>query len=63
MKSTRNALKMAIGTLRVNHKGLIHHSNRGVQNCSMDHVKLLHEHNIQISITENGNPKENAIAE
>lgn len=63
MKSTRNALKMAIGTLPVNHKGLIHHSDRGAQYCSMDYVKLLHEHNIQISMTENGDPKENAIAE
>ena len=63
MKSTRNALKMAINTLPINHKGLIHHSDRGVQYCSMDYVKLLHNHNIQISMTENGDPKENAIAE
>lgn len=63
MKSTRNALKMAINTLSINHKGLIHLSDRGVQYCSMDYVKLLHNHNIQISMTENGDPKENAIAE
>ena len=29
----------------------------------MDYVKLLHKNNIQISMTENGDPKENAIAE
>ncbi len=63
MKSTRNALQMAISSLPKNHNGLIHHSDRGVQYCSMDYVKLLHNNNIQISMTENGDPRENAIAE
>lgn len=63
MKSTRNALLMAINTLKDNHTGLIHHSDRGTQYCAMDYVKLLHKNNIQISMTENGDPKENAIAE
>jgi putative transposase len=63
MKSTRNALLMAINMLKDNHTGLIHHSDRGTQYCAMDYVKLLHKNNIQISMTENGDPKENAIAE
>ena len=63
MKATRNALLMAINTLKDNHTGLIHHSDRGTQYSAMDYVKLLHKNNIQISMTENGDPKENAIAE
>lgn len=63
MISARNALLMAIGSLDDKSTGLIHHSDRGVQYCSMDYVKLLHQNNIQISMTENGDPKENAIAE
>lgn len=60
---TLEALKMAVGTLPENHKGLTHHSDRGIQYCSHDYVKLLQEHHIQISMTENGDPRENAIAE
>lgn len=63
MKSSRNALLMAIKTLKNGHLGLIHHSDRGTQYCAMDYVKLLHKNNILISMTENGDPKENAIAE
>ncbi len=63
MKSTRNVLLMAINTLKDKHSGLIHHSDRGTQYCAMDYVKLFHKNNIQISMTENGDPKENAIAE
>ncbi|MBL7808872.1 MAG: transposase, partial [Saprospiraceae bacterium] len=36
---------------------------RGVQYCSDKYVKLLNRHQIQISMTENGDPRENAIAE
>ena len=42
---------------------LIHHSDRGVQYCSYEYVKLLQGKNIKISMTENGDPLENAIAE
>ena len=38
---------------------LIHHSDRGVQYASKDYVGLLKEYNIKISMTENGDPKEN----
>ena len=44
-------------------KQLIHHSDRGIQYCSKDYVKLLQDYEIQISMTENGDPLENAIAE
>ena len=42
---------------------LTHHSDRGMQYCSKEYVKLLQDYNIQISMTENGDPLENAIAE
>lgn len=58
------ALKMALSTLNPNLKlQLIHHSDRGIQYCSKDYVKLLQDYLIQISMTENGDPLENAIAE
>lgn len=58
------ALKMALSSLEsVKHFQLIHHSDRGIQYCSKDYVKLLQDYEIQISMTENGDPLENAIAE
>lgn len=43
--------------------GLIHHSDRGVQYCCDVYVKLLEYKKISISMTEKGDPLENAIAE
>jgi len=60
---TLEALKMAVQDLPVNHQGLTHHSDRGIQYCSSEYVQLLQRHNIQISMTENSDPRENAIAE
>ena len=42
---------------------LIHHSDRGCQYASSEYVQLLKQHNIRISMTETGDPKENAKAE
>lgn len=41
----------------------IHHSDKGMQYCSVDYVSLLKKHHIQISMTQKGDPYENAIAE
>ena len=41
----------------------IHHSDRGVQYCCNAYVKRLKDAGLQISMTEGGNPRENAIAE
>jgi len=57
------ALKMAIKTLKIRAEGLIHHSDRGSQYCSSLYVKMLKKASIKISMTENGDPLENAIAE
>ena len=57
------ALKMAL-TNNPNRTELIHHSDRGVQYCCNEYVSLLATKNaIKISMTENGDPLENAIAE
>jgi putative transposase len=42
---------------------VIHHSDRGIQYCSTAYVELLQQYNALISMTENGDPYENAIAE
>jgi putative transposase len=57
------ALQMAIDQSNTTFIGLIHHSDRGSQYCCAEYVKLLHDHGIEISMTENGDPLENAIAE
>ena len=60
------SLKMALSGLNnwpEHHSQLIHHSDRGIQYCSKEYVKLLQDNQILISMTENGDPLENAIAE
>lgn len=42
---------------------VIHHSDRGLQYCSNDYVTLLNVHHALISMTQNGDPYENAMAE
>jgi putative transposase len=58
-----NALKMALGKRTKVGSELTHHSDRGIQYCSGDYVKLLKDANMGISMTEKGDPYENAIAE
>lgn len=62
---TIQALQMAISNLpeHLEEDSIIHHSDRGTQYCSNEYVKLLKINNIKISMTENGDPLENAIAE
>ena len=57
------ALYMALSQLQADAKGIIHHSDRGIQYCSSKYVNCLQKHDINISMTENGDPYENAIAE
>jgi hypothetical protein len=42
---------------------VMHHSDRGIQYCSTEYVKLLQQNNALISMTQNGDPYENALAE
>jgi transposase InsO family protein len=58
------ALQMALSALGAeSHSKLTHHSDRGIQYCSKEYVKLIQDNDIQISMTEKGDPLENAIAE
>ena len=56
------ALKMAL-KYNPTRDNLIHHSDRGCQYCCDKYVRLLQDEKIKISMTERGDPLENAIAE
>ena len=60
--TTLKALKMAISE-RVYKEQLIHHSDRGLQYCSSIYTKTLADSNIKVSMTEEYDPYENAVAE
>jgi len=57
------ALDMAISTRTKGGEKLIHHSDRGSQYCSFQYVSKLRESGIAISMTDNGDSYENAMAE
>lgn len=61
-ESAVEALEMALREETIA-PGLIHHSDRGIQYCSSQYVTILESANIKISMTENSDPLENAIAE
>jgi len=56
------ALEMALKG-RTSDKPLIHHSDRGSQYCGDGYITLLKANAIDISMTQSGNPRDNAIAE
>ena len=55
------ALEMAIAN--ASSDILIHHSDRGTQYCCLDYVAILTKNKINISMTQSGDPLENALAE
>jgi transposase InsO family protein len=57
------ALQMALNNRSYSGPTLIHHSDRGSQYCCKEYVTILNSHHIDISMTECGNPYENALAE
>jgi len=57
------ALQMALKQLPRLTSNVYHHSDRGVQYCCEEYVRILKKNNFNISMTENGDPLENAIAE
>jgi putative transposase len=59
---TLKALQMALNNRRYQ-GSLTHHSDRGLQYCSAAYVKTLQQKNIAISMTQDGSPYDNAIAE
>lgn len=62
-QSTLEALNMAVCYKPSLNTHIIHHSDRGSQYCSAEYVAKLLENNIKISMTESGEPTENAYAE
>ena len=58
-----HALRMALSINLILPNQLIHHSDRGIQYCCSEYISLLKEKQIQISMTETGDPLDNAIAE
>lgn len=58
-----DALEMALKNRHWKDGSLIHHSDRGSQYCSALYVNALVGNHIAISMTENGDPYENALAE
>ena len=61
-KSGIKALRMALKNMS-DTTNTIHHSDRGIQYCSNKYTKILKDNNIKISMTENSDPLENAVAE
>ena len=65
-EQTLKALNMALSELKEHPETsgqLIHHSDRGVQYCSSSYVHRLQKKHLKISMTQSGDPLENAIAE
>lgn len=60
LEALKMALKRIDGKTDIN---LIHHSDRGCQYASSEYIKLLNDNHILISMTESGEPKDNAQAE
>lgn len=60
---TLKALNMACQKIDKEKVDLIHHSDRGVQYASGQYTSYLKERKIRISMTQTGDPKDNAIAE
>lgn len=57
------ALKMATAGRKNPLAKTIHHSDRGLQYCSKEYELMTSKNNIRLSMTENGDPYENALAE
>lgn len=58
------ALRMALNGMNASDcRQLIHHSDRGCQYCCNEYVAELKRHGVAISMTQSGDPLENAIAE
>lgn len=58
-----DALRMALRRIEGKNVDLIHHSDRGCQYASREYVNTLSGRGIRISMTERGDPRDNAQAE
>jgi transposase InsO family protein len=62
-QGTINALEMALKEQQPKKGELIHHSDRGVQYCCYSYVECLQSAGANISMSDKGDPYQNAIAE
>ena len=62
-ESMIEALRMATAQRKDPLITTIHHSDRGLQYCSKEYALMTTNNNIRLSMTENGDPYENALAE
>lgn len=62
-ESMIGAYQTALATKKCKDIATIHHSDRGLQYCSREYVQLSIDNGCRISMTENGDPYENALAE
>lgn len=62
VSSVAEAIKMAIKNSQ-KPGGIIHHSDRGLQYCHPDYISILNQAGINVSMTTQHDPYENAIAE
>jgi len=58
-----NALNMAVKNRIYDNEDLIHHSDRGFQYCSASYVNFAQSNKMRMSMTEQYDPYENAVAE
>ena len=62
-ESTVKALQMALKKRIYPNRNLLHHSDRGLQYCSSLYINELRKYKCQISMTQDGSPYDNAVAE
>lgn len=60
-RGTIKALNLALKQKGKSHT--THHSDRGIQYCSYEYIKLLKDNFIRVSMSDKGDPYQNAIAE
>ena len=58
-----DALKLALEDRMDKTAGPIHHSDRGLQYCSKEYTELAIANGLRLSMTQSGDPYENALAE
>ena len=65
LKKDSGAACPAYGACHATHppRGLIHHSDRGSQYCSIDYQAVLRKHGLLISMSGKGNCYDNAVVE
>ena len=63
IEGAMEALRMALHSRKDKSLPLTHHSDRGIQYCSTDYVRMLQKANVQISMTQENHCYENSTAE